>query len=79
MAAPFVMDYIGSKSIKGINGDIFDFAKKDKRTSLNRTIFFTGIGVFGLGMLTTIIASASKTEFGEKTSICFCAYCFKRC
>ncbi|WP_028330631.1 hypothetical protein [Brachyspira alvinipulli] len=62
-ASPFVLNAVNGQPN---NFDFFDFSKTDKTSKLNRTLFFTGIGLFTAGALTSIISSVYKSNLERK-------------
>lgn len=62
-ASPFVLNAVSGQPN---NFDFFDFSKTDKTSKLNRTLFFTGIGLFTAGALTSIISSVYKSNLERK-------------
>ncbi|CRF34539.1 Conserved hypothetical membrane protein [Brachyspira suanatina] len=62
-ASPFMLNAVNGQPN---NFDFFDFSKTDKTSKLNRTLFFTGIGLFTAGALTSIISSVYKSNLERK-------------
>ena len=67
-ASPFVIDAINNKQF---NFDFLDFNRKDKTSVLNRALFFTGVGLFTAGALTSIISSATAYGLSNKLAYSF--------
>ncbi|WP_297295618.1 tetratricopeptide repeat protein [uncultured Brachyspira sp.] len=70
-ASPFVIQYVNTKNINSINFDFLNSSKTDKDSKLQRTLFYTGVGVFGAGLITTIISSFAINNLERQISYAF--------
>lgn len=70
-ASPFVIQYVNTKNINSMNFDFLNSSKTDKDSKLQRTLFYTGVGVFGAGLITTIISSFAINNLERQISYAF--------
>ena len=70
-ASPFVIQYINTKNMNSMNFDFLNSSKTDKDSKLQRTLFYTGVGVFGAGLITTIISSFAINNLEKQISYAF--------
>ena len=70
-ASPFVIQYINTKNMNSMNFDFLNSSKTDKDSKLQRTLFYTGVGVFGAGLITTIISSFAINNLERQISYAF--------
>ena len=71
VVSPFVIQYVNTKSINNMNFDFLNSSKTDKDSKLQRTLFYTGIGIFGAGLITTIVTSFRIDSLEKQISYAF--------